>query len=200
MDFYEMFTRSILVVVDVQNGFSELCPEELPVPGTLDIIGKIDRLLGMPFRGIYATQDWHPADHSSFLAQGGPYPPHCVTGTFGAEFVKGLWTQKFHGIFRKGFRRDVDSYSAANDHPSFVKIHDQKPYEPIFVVGVCTNICVYETACDLRKECHDVRIIEDACACLELPNDHAYNAVAVKQKAKSLGIKYVDSSSILPPI
>lgn len=83
MKFYDTFTKSALVVVDAQERFSDLCPAELPVPGALDLVKPINRLLTMPWKRIIATQDWHPSDHCSFKAQGGPYPRTASSGRTG---------------------------------------------------------------------------------------------------------------------
>jgi nicotinamidase/pyrazinamidase len=68
---------SALLVVDVQRGFTSLCPAELPVPGGLEIVPNINRLLEFPWARIGASQDWHPRDHCSFLGRrDNLYPPH----------------------------------------------------------------------------------------------------------------------------
>src|SRR5229473_1313538 len=96
--------ESSLLVVDAQQGFTTLCPAELPVPGGLDIVPRVNELLALPWARIDASQDWHPPDHRSFLGQADNlYPPHCVQNTSGAEFVPGLTTQRFHAIWRKGY-------------------------------------------------------------------------------------------------
>src|SRR4051794_4870548 len=93
-----------LLVVDAQQGFSELCPDELPVPGALAIVPHINRLLELPWARIDASQDWHPPAHRSFFGKEDHYyPPHCVAGTRGAEFLPGLRTERFQTIWRKGF-------------------------------------------------------------------------------------------------
>ena len=79
---------SSLLVVDVQRGFTTLCPRELPVPGGLEIVPQVNRLLELNWNRIDASTDWHPPDHCSFLGQrDNLYPPHCVAGTQGAEFL-----------------------------------------------------------------------------------------------------------------
>src|SRR3954466_817704 len=96
-----------LVVVDAQQGFTSLCPAELPVPGGLGIVPKVNELLELPWARIDATQDWDPPDHCSFHGRRDNLsPPHCVMATPGAEFLPGLHTERFHAIWRKGFRRD----------------------------------------------------------------------------------------------
>lgn len=192
------FKNSALVVVDAQRGFSKQCEQELPVPGAVEIIPTLNRLLMMPWKSIYATQDWHPATHCSFKTNGGHYSPHCIKNTKGADFLTGLFTERFHAIFRKGFHSDYDSYSAQLENPGFVMSLYTR-VKSVYVAGICTNICVYETAFDLKTNgVKEVLIIEDACAKLDLPDDDPYNPVVIKQKATSIGIKYINSDSILP--
>src|SRR5262245_38890531 len=90
-----------LLVVDAQRGFTTLCTKGLPVPGGVEIVPNVNRLLAIPWKRIDASQDWHPLNHCSFL--GGRlslYPPHCVMGTQGAEFIPGLHTERFQAIWR----------------------------------------------------------------------------------------------------
>ena len=90
-----------LLVVDAQRGFTELCPAELPVPGGAAIVPRVNDLLALPFARVDATQDWHPPDHRSFLGRADNlYPPHCVMGTPGAEFLPNLHTHRFSAIWR----------------------------------------------------------------------------------------------------
>ena len=99
-----------LLVVDVQRGFTSLCPDELPVPGGLEIVPNVNNLLALRWRRIDASQDWHPPDHRSFRGrQDNLYPPHCVEGTRGADFLPGLSSERFHAVWRKGYQRDVEA-------------------------------------------------------------------------------------------
>src|SRR5271156_6686220 len=83
--------QTALLVVDVQRGFTELCPDELPVPGGLGIVPAVNRLLHASWRRVDASQDWHPPDHCSFLGRrDNRYPPPCVMDTPGAEFLPGI--------------------------------------------------------------------------------------------------------------
>ena len=80
-------STTALLVVDAQRGFTELCPDELPVPGGVGIVPQVNALLALPFARIDATQDWHPPDHRSFLGQADNiYPPHCVMNTRRGRF------------------------------------------------------------------------------------------------------------------
>src|ERR671934_1077459 len=117
------FRESALLVVDVQQGFTTLCPRELPVPGGLEIVPAVNRLLALPWARIDASQDWHPPDHCSFLGRrDNLYPPHCVMGTPGAEFVPGLHTERFHAVWRKGYESDYEAYALTAQHPAFIAL------------------------------------------------------------------------------
>src|SRR5262245_51856205 len=113
-------SESALLVVDAQRGFTELCPKELPVPGGLAIVPNVNRLLELPWRRIDASQDWHPPDHRSFHGnRDGFYPPHCVAGTWGADFLPDLRTDRFHAVWRKGFDADFEAYALTAQHSGY---------------------------------------------------------------------------------
>src|SRR5260370_15818018 len=115
----DYLSKCCLLVVDVQQGFSTLCPKELPVPGGLEIVANVNRLLDHSWARIDASQDWHPPDHCSFFGhRDNLYPPHCVAGTSGADFLPGLHSDRLHAIWRKGFQRASDAYSVSE------KTHD----------------------------------------------------------------------------
>src|SRR5262245_37385534 len=112
--------QSCLLVTDVQRGFTVLCPDELPVPGGVEIVPAINRLLELTWARIDATQDWHPPDHCSFFGRRhNLYPPHCVMGTPGAEFLPGVRTERFQTIWRKGINRDAGAYAVSGKHSGF---------------------------------------------------------------------------------
>src|SRR3712207_7643240 len=122
-------SRDALVVVDVQNDF---CPGgALPVPDGQQVVPMINDLVRR-FPVVVLTQDWHPADHKSFASSHAgaepfsttemPYgtqvlwPDHCVQGSPGAAFHPDLDTSRAQVILRKGFRAEVDSYSAFREN------------------------------------------------------------------------------------
>jgi nicotinamidase/pyrazinamidase len=188
---------SALIVVDAQCGFSELCPQELPVPGGLAIVPAINRLLELNWARIDASQDWHPPDHCSFFGQrDNLYPPHCVQGTRGAEFLPGLRSERFHTIWRKGFFRDRDAYAITAQHPAFIALLRSTNIESVVVCGLAKNICVFYTARDLRKAGFQVIIADDASAGIDVPpaglfQDHA------RREAEQLGILYLNTAEIV---
>ncbi|HZZ76920.1 MAG TPA: isochorismatase family protein [Gemmataceae bacterium] len=214
--------ESALLVVDVQRGFTTLCPDELPVPGGLEIVPAINRLLALEWARIDATQDWHPPDHRSFRGQADNlYPPHCVMGTPGADFVPGLDTHRFHAIWRKGFQRDFEAYAVTAQHPSMFALYRGPHPQPLsqgargagsphpqplsqgargveaFVVcGIATNICCYFTARDFRRAGFRVLIVEDASAGIDVPAAGLMQA-KTREEGVALGIEYVSTGEII---
>lgn len=190
-------TRTGLVVVDVQRGFTELCPAELPVPGGLAIVPAVNRLLAVPWLRVDATQDWHPPDHVSFLGRSGNlYPPHCVMGTPGADFLPGLATERFHAIWRKGFQSDIEAYAVTAQHPAFVQSLRASGVKTAVVCGIATNICCFFTARDLRMAGFDVVIAEDASAGIDVPAAGLFQAKA-KEEGIAIGMRYLTVDRIL---
>jgi nicotinamidase/pyrazinamidase len=190
-------SRASLLVVDVQRGFTALCPDELPVPGGLEVVAPINRLLELPWARIDASQDWHPPGHRSFVGrEDNLYPPHCVAGTPGAEFLPGLHTQRFQAIWRKGFQRDFEAYAITAQHPGFPALLRASGVETVAVCGIATNICCFYAARDLRKEAFRVLMIEDASAGLDVAAANLYQAAA-KREGEQLGIEYVSLAEVL---
>ncbi len=190
-------SRSVLLVVDAQRGFSELCPGELPVPGALQIVAPINRLLELPWKRIDASQDWHPPDHCSFLGQrDNLYPPHCVMNTPGSDFLPGLNVHRFHTIWRKGFHPDRDAYALSAEHPAYVDLLRGSGIETVAVCGLATNICCHFVARDLRNAGFRVMLVEDASAGLDVPQAGLFQEKA-RIEAQELGIAYVTTNVAL---
>ena len=180
-----------LLVVDAQRGFTELCPAELPVPGGAAIVPKVNELLALPFARVDATQDWHPPDHRSFLGRPDDlYPPHCVMGTPGAEFLPGLHTHRFAAVWRKGYDRDFEAYAVTAQHPGFAAVLAASGITAVVVCGIATNICCFFAARDLKRAGLDVWLAEDASAGIDVPAAGLRQAKA-KAEGEALGIRYV---------
>jgi nicotinamidase/pyrazinamidase len=190
-------SKSGLLVVDAQRGFTSLCPAELPVTGGLEIVPKVNRLLEVPWARIDASQDWHPPNHRSFLGQkDNLYPPHCVAGTPGADFLPGLQTHRFQTIWRKCFLPDVESYSVVAQHPGLPSVLRASGVDTVVVCGIATNICVFQAACDLRRAGFRVLIAEDACAGIDVPAANLFQDRA-KAEGQARGIEYATTAQIL---
>jgi nicotinamidase/pyrazinamidase len=189
-------SRSALLVVDAQRGFSELCPAELPVPGALAIVPRVNELLALTWKRIDASQDWHPPDHRSFFGQrDNLYPPHCVMGTPGAEFLPGLETHRFGAIWRKGHQRDFEAYALTAQHPEYVDLLKAAGVAAVAVCGLATNICCYFAARDLRKGGLRVVMVEDASAGLDVPAAGLFQAKA-REEGVGLGIEYATAAEV----
>lgn len=190
-------SQSSLLVVDAQQGFTFMRPAELPVPGGLEIVPNINRLLELPWARIDASQDWHPPDHCSFLGRrDNLYPPHCVAGTPGADFLPGLRVERFQTIWRKGFNRDADAYSLTAQHPAFPGFLRASGITTVVVCGLATNICCFYTARDLRREGFEVYLVEDASAGIDVPAARLFQDKA-KEEGQQLGIRYVTTAEVL---
>src|SRR5215470_7283667 len=180
-----------LLVVDVQRGFTELCPAELPVPGGTAIVPRVNALLALPFARTDATQDWHPPDHRSFLGRADNlYPPHCVMGTPGAEFLPGLHVHRFSTIWRKGYDPDFEAYAVTAQHPGFAPFLAASGIKAVVVCGLATNICCFFAARDLRRAGFRVLLVEDASAGIDVPAAGLYQEKA-RAEGRAMGIEYV---------
>jgi nicotinamidase/pyrazinamidase len=193
----ERFRTTALLVVDAQRGFTILCPDELPVPGGLEIVPAVNRLFELPWRRIDASQDWHPPDHCSFHGQrDNLYPPHCVMGTPGADFLPGLRTDRFHAIWRKGFHTDADAYAVTAQHPGLTRLYQSEGIDTVVICGLATNICCFFAARDLRRAGFDVQIVEDASAGIDVPAAWLFQAQA-KEEGQGMGIRYVTVDEVV---
>ena len=185
-----------LLVVDAQRGFTELCPDELPVPGGAAIVPKVNALLALPFARVDATQDWHPPDHRSFVGRADNlYPPHCVTNTPGAEFLPGLHTHRFSTIWRKGYDPHFEAYAVTAQHPGFAPFLSASGIKAVVVCGIATNICCFFAARDLRCAGFDVWLVEDASAGIDIPSADLYQAKA-KAEGQAIGIRYCSVAEV----
>ena len=152
---------TVLVVVDVQNDF---CPGgALPVSEGDRAVPMLNRYVEKFSRvgaGIIFTRDWHPPDHSSFKSEGGPWPPHCVQNTFGAEFHRDLLVPAGAEIVSKADRKD-EAYSFFQGTDMGRELR-QRGIKRIFVGGLATDYCVKETVLDGLKHGFQVFYLDDA--------------------------------------
>jgi nicotinamidase/pyrazinamidase len=178
--------NSVLLIIDVQNDF---CPSgSLAVKGGDEIIPLINRL-AHEHEHVVLTQDWHPTDHSSFASQHmgaspftqiempyGPqtlWPDHCIIGSAGAEFHDALDVPNAELIIRKGFRKEIDSYSAffENDHKTPTGLGGylkERGFKQITCVGLAFDYCVRYSAEDAKTLGFDVEVIEAATRAIDL--------------------------------
>lgn len=178
-----------LIVVDVQHDF--LPGGALAVAAGERIFAPIDALAPR-FRRVYATRDWHPPDHSSYAAYGGPWPVHCVAGTRGAAFDARLDLRKIDAVIDKGVDRGTDGYSgfAATSLASDLRVHGVRR---VFVCGLATDYCVKATALDAHAAGLATVVIADASAAVNVrPGDEAQ----ALEELRTAGIDVVQSKDI----
>ena len=156
-----------LIVVDVQNDF---CPGgSLAVPEGDAVVPVLNEYLsrasdaGIP---IYASRDWHPQETRHFAAQGGPWPPHCVQGTHGAEFHPDLQLPPGAVVVSKGMSAEDQGYSALEavlpDGRPLVDALRAEGVTHLYVGGLATDYCVRATVLDALKEGFTTSVLVDA--------------------------------------
>jgi nicotinamidase/pyrazinamidase len=147
-----------LLIIDFQNDF---CPGgALPVEHGDAIAPRVNELLDSGrFDLVVATRDWHPANHASFAEQGGPWPPHCVQGTPGAELHPSLDRSRIDYVVDVGAGQADEGYSGfeKSDLAEILRRHD---IDAVTVVGLATDYCVRATALDALREGFDVTVDE----------------------------------------
>jgi nicotinamidase/pyrazinamidase len=152
----------VLLVVDVQNDF--LPGGALAVPHGNAVVAALNRHLAawrhrdLP---VFASRDWHPPAHCSFRAQGGPWPPHCVAGTPGAEFAAELALPRSTTVVSKGTTAERDAYSAF-DATDLAHRLRERGARRLFVGGLATDYCVLATVRDAVALGYPVVVLGDA--------------------------------------
>jgi nicotinamidase/pyrazinamidase len=176
----------VLVIVDVQNDF---CPGgALAVPDGDAVVPAINRLAAQ-FAHVVLTQDWHPPGHMSFASsqlgkqpfetieavygQQVLWPDHCVQGTEGAAFHPGLAVRHAELVLRKGFRLEIDSYSAFRENdqrtPTGLAAYlRERGFERLTLCGLATDYCVMYSALDASEAGFAVQLAASACRGIDL--------------------------------
>lgn len=200
-----------LLIVDVQNDF---CPGgALEVPDGDEVVPVINRL-SKHFDNVIQTQDWHPDGHSSFASSHPgkepfstaemPYgeqvlwPDHCVQGSEGAEFHPDLLTARSQLIVRKGFRKEIDSYSAfyENDDQTTTGLAGylrEREIDHLYACGLATDFCVKWSVIDGLKEGFKVTVIEDAVKGIDMEG----SVTKAWQEMEEAGARHITSGKLL---
>ena len=176
----------LLLIIDVQNDF---CAGGALAVSDGDAVVPVVNRLAKRFAHVALTQDWHPSGHSSFATSHSgsapfesidmPYgrqtlwPDHCIQGTSGAAFHPQLETERAELVIRKGFRAEIDSYSAfyENDRRTPTGLAGylrERGLRRIFLVGLATDYCVYYSALDARRLGFDTVLVEAGCRAIDL--------------------------------
>lgn len=182
-----------LLAVDVQVDF--LPGGSLGVAGGDAILAPLNACierftaLGLP---VFASRDWHPANHVSFQSRGGPWPPHCVAGTAGAAFAAALRLPAAAGVISKATERDRDAYSAFDRtdlHPRLQAAGVRR----LFIAGLATDYCVQASVVDACALGYAVVVLRDAIAAVEVqPGDGA----RAQARMRAAGATLCDSATL----
>jgi len=157
----EIGSGDALLVIDMQCDF--MPGGALPVAGADALLPVIHACMcffdnrALP---IFATRDWHPPDHSSFVTEGGPWPVHCVAGSEGARFAEGLDLPASVYCINKGEQRDLPGYSAFEDTTLHAQLQAQAVHR-LFVTGVATEYCVRASVLDALERQYIVVVLRD---------------------------------------
>jgi len=175
----DLFETDALLVVDVQNDF---CPGgALAVPDGDAVVPLINVL--MPhFDHVFATQDFHPENHSSFAEQGGPWPPHCVQGTPGAALHSNLDITALDAIVQKGTDVGTDGYSAFAG-TNLASELNRLGVQRVFVAGLATDYCVKATTIEAIDQGFDAVVITDAIRAVNVKPRDGEDALAEMEEA-----------------
>ena len=193
-----------LIVIDVQNDF---CPGgQLAVAEGDQVVSPINQMIKRA-NMVVATQDWHPAGHTSFASRHdgrspfetievsyGPqtlWPDHCIQGTDGAAFHPELHIDAAQMIIRKGFRAAVDSYSAffENDKVTVTGLHgylQDRGVRKVVMAGLATDYCVAYSALDAARLGYEVQVVLPACRAIDL--DGSMAAAAQQMTVAGVGL------------
>lgn len=204
MSEYKFGKRDIFLVIDVQYDFCE--GGKLAVPGGNEVVAPINKLAGK-FENVVITQDWHPDGHSSFASSHehgipfsqitmdyGPqtlWPDHCIQGSKGAKLHKDLDLPGAAAVIRKGFRHEIDSYSAffENDHKTPTGLSGylrERGIQRVFCAGLAFDFCVRFSAEDSRAQGFETFVIEDACRSIDMDGTHSAAVGALKNAGVQL--------------
>jgi len=200
----------VLVVVDVQNDF---CPGGALAVADGDKVIDVIHRVAPAFGHVILTQDWHPPGHHSFasahrgqnsfdsieVAYGAQtlWPDHCVQGTWGAEFHPSLCLPQAEMVLRKGFRPDIDSYSAffENDRTTPTGLGGylrERGLTRVFVAGLAYDYCVGFSALDARRLGFKAVIVRDACRAIDLDGSVA----KIEAEFAQQGVVIIESAAL----
>ena len=204
----------VLGIIDVQPTF--MPGGELAVPEGHAVVAPINHLLTSTFAHAFATQDWHPPGHVSFASTHGAtpfgsialhygeqtlWPDHGVIGSTNAALHPSLDLSRVEAIFRKGFRTEIDSYSAfrENDRATGTGLDGwlkERGFRRLFLCGLATDYCVFWSALDGRSLGYEVFVVEDASRGIAAPTESGTTLDAARRSMLEAGVQLVASADL----
>jgi len=197
---YVLTKSDALLVTDIQNDF--LPGGALPVANGEQVIPVINdyiRHFEAANASILASRDWHPPNHMSFKTQGGPWPPHCVQNTKGAEFSPNLKLPKNTVIISKATNPKHEAYSAF-DGTSLAKELEMRGVKRLFISGLATDYCVFYTVLDARQLDFEAVVLMDATLGINIKPGDVDRAIKtmLEHGAQQATIKNFDGTETSP--
>jgi len=181
-----------LLIVDVQRDF--LPGGSLAVPAGDAVVPVLNRYIAAARRArlpVLASRDWHPGNHCSFRARGGPWPEHCVAGTPGAEFAPGLELPPDTVVISKATGEDADAYSAFAGTGLAGRLRGLG-VKRLLVGGLATDYCVLNTVRDARTEGFEVLLLADAIRAVNVKPGDGERAERQMEEAGAVAIRVED--------
>jgi nicotinamidase/pyrazinamidase len=173
-----------LLIIDFQNDF--VPGGALPVPEGDRIAPRVTELLESgDFELVVATRDWHPPDHDSFAAQGGPWPPHCVQGSEGAELHPSLDRSKVDVVINAGYEPELEGYSGFEE-TELERVLRDGGIDSLTVVGLATDYCVRATALEALRLGFDVTVDREGIRGIDVAPGDSERALAEVEAAGGL--------------
>ncbi len=165
-----------LLIADIQNDF--LPGGALGIEGSHDIVPILENYV-LQFHAhrlpIFLSRDWHPPDHCSFQAQGGPWPSHCVAGSSGSLPPSSFLTPPSAVIVYKAIDRDQEAYSAFH-HTTLDRHLRALSVQRLFIGGLATDYCVLHSVRDARRLGYQVCLLMDGIKAVNLRPDDGHRA------------------------
>lgn len=190
--------KDALVIVDVQNDF--LPGGNLAVPSGDEVIPALNQAIALFTRlslPIYATRDWHPANHVSFKAQGGIWPPHCIAGSKGAELAAALNLPPDAIIVSKATTAGKDAYSGFEGTDLSEKLRSQH-IDRLFIGGLATDYCVLNTVRDALSHGFKAALLLDAIRAVDLHAGDGEAAIKEMIERGAVPHRFTDSKVCSP--
>jgi nicotinamidase/pyrazinamidase len=189
---FDLQPHDALLIVDVQRDF--LPGGALGVPdgdAVVPVLNRYIRLVRVNGLPVFASRDWHPPNHCSFVAQGGPWPPHCIADSAGAGFANGLKLPRSTVVIDKGTAVAPDAYSAFNETSLATQLRS-RGIRRLLIGGLATDYCVLNTVRDALKEGFEVLLLKDAIRAVNLNPGDGARAEAEMQSAGAQPITCTD--------
>ncbi len=191
--------KSALIIVDVQKDFTP--GGALAVPDGDKIIPVINKYIDEFKRAggkVFATRDWHPENHISFKERGGPWPPHCVQNTEGAQFHPDLKLPEDVEVVSKAYEPDKDAYSGFEGTDLEERLR-RYGIERTFICGLATDYCVKNTVIDAISRGFETFLLTDAIKGIDAnPGDSDRAIEEMKQRgAKLMSFDDIEKEEVL---